>query len=116
MLAHHFEARGEQDGDYPGHDYQQHRTRSELEYSRVFCIVAECISSMQQSHTVDILDITLLEVQPERVLLSQEVNRVQCFGLSFGDGWDVGVAFLRPIAGEVASGVLDDNVFTVFEV
>jgi hypothetical protein len=65
---------------------------------------------MQQPQTIDILNVTLLEIQPQRVFLGQEVDGVECLGLGFGDRWDVGAAFLGTVPREVASGVLEDDL------
>ena len=64
---------------------------------------------MKDTQIVHILNISLLESKRGTVLLSQEMQCIECFCLCFSDGRDVGRARLRHEACEVAAGVLDQH-------
>jgi hypothetical protein len=72
--------------------------------------VSKRISSVQQAQTVDILDVTFLKIQSQRVFFRQEVNCIQSLCLGLCNWWDVGRPLLLPIASKVASRILDDNM------
>ena len=65
---------------------------------------------MEDAQIVDILDVSLLEVEPEIVLLREEVNRIESLSLGFGNGRDVGGAREALEACEKATGILDDDL------
>ena len=79
-------------------------------YLRVFRTVLKGISSVKKSHAVDVLNITLLEVQPEREFLCRVMQGIQCFCLSFWNGRNVCATLLFAIPSEVATRILNDNV------
>lgn len=79
-------------------------------YLRVFRTVLKGISSVKKSHAVDVLNITLLEVQPEREFLCCVMQGIQGFCLSLWNRRNVCATLLFAITSEVATRILDDNV------
>ena len=65
---------------------------------------------MKQPHAVDVLYISFLEVQAKRVFLRRKVQSVQSFSLSLCDGWNVWVASLFTVSGEMTTRVLYNDV------
>lgn len=65
---------------------------------------------MEQPHAIDVLDVALLEIEPEGVFLGEEMDGVQRLGLRLADGRDVRAPHLRAVPREVAARVLDDDV------
>lgn len=64
---------------------------------------------MENTQVIDILHVSLLEIQRGAVLVRQEVQRVERFGLRLGDGRDIRRARLGEEASEVTAGVLDED-------
>lgn len=64
---------------------------------------------MKNRQIIDILHITLLEVEGDVEPLREEMQRIQRFGLGFGYWWDVRGAREGLVAREVAAGVLEDD-------
>jgi hypothetical protein len=50
--------------------------------------IHEPIAPVEDAQVVDVLDVALLEIQPEGVLLREEVYRVERLSLRLGDGRD----------------------------
>jgi hypothetical protein len=71
--------------------------------------VHEPVAPVEDAQVVDVLDVALLEAQPERVLLREEVHRVERLRLRLGDGRDARRPRQREEAGEDAPRVLDDD-------
>lgn len=65
---------------------------------------------MEETKTVDVLDITFLEVECQGEFLSSKLQSIKCFCLSLRYCWDVGSAGLFSITSEQAPRVLNDNV------
>ncbi len=65
---------------------------------------------MEEAKTVDVLDIALLEVESQGVLLSEKLQGIKSFCLSFSYHWNMGSASLFSVSGEQAPCVLDDDV------
>lgn len=65
---------------------------------------------MKQPHAVDVLYISLLEVQAKRVFLRRKVQSVQGFCLSLCDGWNVWAASLFTVSGKMTTRVLYNDV------
>ncbi len=55
------------------------------ERSRFLRTILEAVSRMKNAKVIDILDVTLLEVEAQRILFGKEVKGVECFCLSFRD-------------------------------
>ena len=71
--------------------------------------VGEPIARMEDAQIVRELHIALLEVERNGISLSEEMQRVEGFGLRLSDGWNVGRAWETLEAGECAARVLDDQ-------
>lgn len=56
-----------------------------VSHLRVLGCVSEAISRVKDTQIVDVLDVTLLEIQSESELLPQEMKAVECLRLSFVD-------------------------------
>lgn len=70
---------------------------------------------MENAEVINILNITLPEIKAQRVFLRQEVDRVQCLRLGFTNGRGGGGARKTLETGEVATGVLDDDLVVEVE-
>ena len=64
---------------------------------------------MKDTEIVDVLYIALTKVKTYMESLCKEVKSVECFGLGFSNGWDVGRSRKGLIPCEGSSGVLDDD-------
>lgn len=65
---------------------------------------------MKQPHAVDVLYVSLLEVQAKRVFLRRIVQSVQGFCLSLRDGRNVWAASLLTVSGKMTTRVLYNDV------
>ena len=66
---------------------------------------------MKDTQIIDVLDISLLEVQRCTVFFGREVQRVQGLCVGFRDWGDVGRPWLREVSRKVATSILDQNTF-----
>ena len=79
------------------------------DHSLLILRVLEFVPGMKDAEVVDVLDIALTKVKTHMKPLCKEVKRVECFGLGFSDGWDVGRSRKGLIPCKGPSGVLDDD-------
>jgi hypothetical protein len=75
--------------------------------------ILETIPPTEDAEIVGVLDITFLEIQMNGVLLGQEVESIQRFRLSLGDGWNVGGSGVVVIACERPPVVLNPDLFAM---
>ena len=75
--------------------------------------IYEPISSMENARIVHILHITLLKIQGQAESISEEMKCVQCFGLSLGDGWDIGASWKVEKSREATTRILDHYSFWI---
>lgn len=69
--------------------------------------VREPITRMEDTQIIRELHVAFLEVERDGVFLGEKVQRVERFGLRFGDGWDICRARKALETGECAARVLD---------
>lgn len=72
--------------------------------------ITERISSMKQTHAIDVLYVTLLEVEAQRIFLGSVVQGIQGLGLCFSNWWNMRRTLLFTIASKVAPRILDNYV------
>ena len=60
------------------------------DHSLLILSVLESVPGMKDAEVVDVLDIALTKVKTNMKPLCKEVKSVECFGLGFSNGWDVG--------------------------
>lgn len=72
-------------------------------------VITESIPGVNQSQTVDILDITLLKVKRQRVFFCEVMDGIQSFCLCLADARNVGIAFLGQISREMPTRILEDH-------
>ena len=77
--------------------------------SLLVMIVLEFITGVEDTEIVDVLDIALTEIKAYMESICKEVKSVECFGLSFGNWWDVRRPREGLVTREYPSGVLDDD-------
>ena len=77
--------------------------------------IDEPVPAVEYAEVVDVLYVALLEAEPQRVLLRDEVYRVERLGLCLCDGRYVRRAREAEEASEQAARVLDDDVFVLPE-
>lgn len=68
---------------------------------------------MQQSKTVDVLDVALLEIETKRILFGKEMHSVQGLCLCLCNGRNIGTALLGAISREMTTRVLYDDMSIV---
>lgn len=61
---------------------------------------------MEDRYIVDILNVTFSKVGVDAELFTQEMQSIQRFGLSLGDGWDLRVSRKMTKANKVSSAIL----------
>jgi hypothetical protein len=76
-------------------------------------LIHEPISRMENAQIVHILHITLLKIQGQAESISEKMKCVQCFGLSLGDGWDIGASWKVEKSREAATRILDHCSFWI---
>lgn len=71
--------------------------------------VLESVASVENAQVVGILHVAFSKAKRDSVLLGEEMQSIECFGLGFGNGWHVRGSRQAPIACESPPRVLDDQ-------
>lgn len=81
----------------------------------MFRIIPELIPSVEDAQVIDRLNITLLDVEPQCVFFSQEVESIQNLGLGFSDRGDFCETWEAEEICKQPTGVWDDDLRVVAE-
>lgn len=68
--------------------------------------ISESFSGMKDGQIICVLNVSLLEVQPNAMLLAQKVQGIQCLCLCFSDWRDVGGSWLCQKSSKCSSSIL----------